>query len=77
LGFGLWVAWGKGWPVEGEHRRPAAPAAAAGKAGDVDPRLRLLGGRRAAVELEEGAGASIGNGSGWGGGAPVAAFQAR
>jgi hypothetical protein len=54
-----------------------APAAAAGNAGDVDPRLRLLGGRRAAVELEEGAGASIGSGGGWGGGAPVAAFQAQ
>jgi hypothetical protein len=39
-----------GW---GEHRRPVAPAAAVVNAGDVDLRLWLLGGRRAAVELEE------------------------
>jgi hypothetical protein len=47
---------GKEWPVEGEHRGPAAPSAAAGIAGDRDLRLWLLGGGELRCSLEEGAG---------------------
>jgi hypothetical protein len=56
----------------GEPRRPVAPAAAAGYAGDVDLRLQLLGGRQAAVELEEGAGVPWGAGICGGEAAPAA-----
>jgi hypothetical protein len=54
LGFGLWVAWGKGWPVEGE-----APAASgAGRRGWQNPARGppavAVGGRRAAVQLRVG-----------------------
>jgi hypothetical protein len=53
LGFSLWVAWGKEWPVEGEHRWPVAPAAAAGNSGEVDLRRWLMGGGELRCNLEE------------------------
>jgi hypothetical protein len=63
--------------LRGARRRPVAPAAVAGNAGEGWPQAVGIIGRRAVVELEEGVGASIGSGGGWGGGAPVAAFQER
>jgi hypothetical protein len=53
---------GEEGPDGEEHRRPVAPATAAGNAGDKDLQLWLAGGWRAAVELEEGAGVPWGVG---------------
>jgi hypothetical protein len=75
LGFG-------GWTGTRRLRRWGAPAASGtGRRGWPSRRggARAVAkvGRRVVEELEEGAGDSIGSGGGWGGGAPVAAFQAR
>jgi hypothetical protein len=51
-----WVGRGRGSSGGGAHRQPAAASAAAGQAGEGGDLRRWLGGRRATVELEEGAG---------------------
>jgi hypothetical protein len=55
LGFGLWVAWGKGWSVEGEALAASGAGCRGWQIPARGPPAVAVGGRRAAVQLRVGA----------------------